>query len=60
MLDSRAVSRQEIPAVLFNYKTKRTVSELFFRLKYSCVNSELLYFYLISVFLRTELYFIKK
>ena len=60
MLDSRAVSRQEIPAVLFNYKTKHTVSELFFRLKYSCVNSELLYFYLISVFLHTVLYFIKK
>ena len=46
--------------MLFNYKTKRTVSELFFRLKYSCVNSELLYFYLISVFLHTVLYFIKK
>ena len=60
ILDSRAVSCEEIPAVLFNYKTKRTVSELFFRLKYSCMNSELLYFYSISVFLRTVLYFIKK
>ena len=42
MLDSRAGSREEIPAVLFNYKTKRTVSEMFFRLKYSFINSELL------------------
>ena len=46
--------------MLFNYKTKRTVSELFFRLKYPCVNTELLYFYLTSVFLHTVLYFIKK
>ena len=42
MRDSRAVSREEIPAVLFNYKTKRTVSEMFFRLKCSFINSELL------------------
>ena len=42
MLDSCAVSREEIPAVLFNYKTKRTVSEMFFRPKYSFINSELL------------------
>ena len=42
MLDSRAVSREEIPAVLFNYKTKRTVSEMFFRLKCAFINSELL------------------
>ena len=48
-------------------KPKRTVSELFFRLKYSCMNSAVsilqystLYFYLISVFLHTVLYFIKK
>ena len=37
---------------------QHTVSELFFRLRYSCVNSELLYFSLISVFLHTVLYFI--
>ena len=46
--------------MLFNYKSKCNVSELFFLLKYSCLNSELLYFYSISVFLHTVLYFIKK
>ena len=59
--------------LLFNYKSKRTVSELFFLLEYSCMNSVAsiliirhckvlfwIYFHLISVFLHTVLYFIEK